>query len=111
VRGSAFALLGNRSDDADVLAAGENRGHPLRALLGLGQLRQRTELHDLETEWVGFRNCLAHSVNPITTNIISPKMNLRNAMAQNQTCWTKGQSIPGPHIVKSHAGRTAMTAR
>jgi hypothetical protein len=38
-------------------------------------------------------------------------MNLRNAMAQNQTCWTKGQSIPGPHIVKSHAGRTAMTAR
>ena len=58
-----------------------------------------------------FRNCLAHSVSQITIKIISHKTNLRNTMAQNQTCWTKGQSVPGPHMDKSHAGRADMTTR
>ena len=37
----------------DVLAAVDGRRNPVRAVLGLGQFRQRLEFHDLADEWVG----------------------------------------------------------
>ena len=35
---------------------------------------------------------------------MSQTQKLNAAIAQNHTIWTKGQSIPGPHIVSNHAG-------
>ena len=50
VRGSASALDGNRGDDGNVLADFDAGRNSVRALLGLGQLCQRFELHDLATQ-------------------------------------------------------------
>ena len=46
----------------------------------------------------------------MTTNASSHTLNLRTAMPQNHTVWTKAQSNPGPHMDKTHAGRADMTA-
>jgi hypothetical protein len=43
-------LDGNRGDNDRILAAVEDGRNPVRTLPGLGQLRQRLELHDLAAE-------------------------------------------------------------